>query len=92
MRTPGISPPTSFSAGCLSPNKSQPDALPYLRKAAKLRPDSIDAHRFLADVYAQLGQPVNGRRELAEAERLRSQGASRLGSPTEYVGGDRKQR
>jgi arylsulfatase A-like enzyme/Tfp pilus assembly protein PilF len=59
------------------------DALPYLRKAAKLRPDAIDAHRFLADVYAQLGQQANARRELVEAERIKSQGGSRLGTPTE---------
>jgi arylsulfatase A-like enzyme/Tfp pilus assembly protein PilF len=63
------------------------DALPYLRKAAKLRPDSIDAHRFLADVYAELGQEENSRRELTEAERLRSQGGSRLGTPTDDPGG-----
>jgi arylsulfatase A-like enzyme/Tfp pilus assembly protein PilF len=59
-----------------------PDALPYLRKATKLRPDSIDAHQFLGNVYAGLGQPVNARRELAEAERLKSAGGSRLGTPT----------
>jgi len=57
------------------------DALPYLRKAIKLRPDSIDAHGFLADVYTELGQPTNARRELAEAERIRLQGGSRLGTP-----------
>ncbi len=69
-----------------------PDALPYLRKAAKLRPDSIDAHRFLADVYSALGQQENFRHELAEAERLRSQGGSRLGTPTDDPGGVPKQR
>jgi predicted Zn-dependent protease len=69
-----------------------PDALPYLRKAAKLRPDSIDAHRFLADVYSALGQQENFRHELAEAERLRSQGGSRLGTPTDDPGGVAKQR
>jgi len=68
------------------------DALPYLRKAAKLRPDSIDAHRFLADVYAELGQQENSRRELTEADRLRSQGGSRLGTPTDDPGGVAKQR
>ena len=57
------------------------DALPYLRKASRLRADSIDAHRFLSDVYTQLGQATNAGRELAEAERLQSQGASRLGTP-----------
>ena len=58
------------------------DALPYLRKAVKLRPDSIDAHRFLAEGYTQLGQTANADRELNEAERIRSQGGSRLGTPT----------
>jgi arylsulfatase A-like enzyme/Tfp pilus assembly protein PilF len=67
------------------------DALPHLRKAATLRPDSIDAHRFLADVYAELGQQENSRRELTEAERLRSQGGSRLGTPADDPGGLRNQ-
>ena len=62
------------------------EALPYLRKAASLRADSIDVHRFLADAYAQLGQQENSRRELVEAERLQSQGGSRLGTPTEGPG------
>ena len=68
------------------------DALPYLRKAAKLRPDSIDAHSFLAKVYAELGQQENFHRELTEADRLRSQGGSRLGTPTDEPGGVAKQR
>ena len=68
-----------------------PDGLPYLRKAAKLRPDSIDAHHFLADVYSALGQQENFRRELTEAERLRSQGAPRLGTPRDDPGGVAKQ-
>ena len=59
------------------------DALPYLRKAAKLRPDSTDAHRILSDAYMELGQEVNARRELDEAERIRLQGGSRLGTPAE---------
>lgn len=63
------------------------EALPYLRKAAKLRPDSMDAHGFLSDAYRGLGQEANARRELAEAERIRSQGGSRLGTPTEDPGG-----
>lgn len=62
------------------------EALPYLRKAAKLRPDSIDAHGFLSDAYRELGQEANARRELAEAERIRSLGGSRLGTPTENPG------
>ena len=59
------------------------DALPYLRKAVKLRPDSIDVHGFLGDAFTQLGDPDNAQREHAEAERLRAQGASRLGTPTD---------
>jgi len=66
-------------------------ALPYLRKAVKQRPDSIDAHRFLADVYAELGQQENSSRELTEAERLRLQGGSRLGTSTDNPGGLAKQ-
>ena len=59
------------------------EALPHLRKAAKLRPDSIDVHGFLSDAYRELGQEENARRERTEAERIRSQGGSRLGTPTE---------
>ena len=59
------------------------DALPYLTRAAKLRPDSIDVHRFLSDVYRDLGQQANAQRELDEAERLQSKGGSRLGTPRE---------
>jgi arylsulfatase A-like enzyme/Tfp pilus assembly protein PilF len=58
-------------------------ALPYLRKATKLRPDSIDAHFFLGEAYSQLGQSTNARREAAEAERLKLQGGSRLGTSSE---------
>jgi arylsulfatase A-like enzyme/Tfp pilus assembly protein PilF len=58
------------------------DALPYLRKASKLRPDAIDAHKFLADAYGQLGQEVDAGRENVEVERLSSRGGSRLGTPT----------
>ena len=45
-------------------------ALPYLRKAVGLEPGSADAHRFLANVYLELGQHENARRERAEADRL----------------------
>jgi len=68
------------------------DALPYLLRAIKLRTDSIDAHRFLSDAYAQLGQQANARRELAEAERIRSQGGSRLGTPLDDSGEGVKRR
>jgi arylsulfatase A-like enzyme/Flp pilus assembly protein TadD len=48
------------------------NALPYLRKAVKLQPDSAEAHQFLANVYTELGQQTNARRERAEAERLKA--------------------
>jgi arylsulfatase A-like enzyme/Tfp pilus assembly protein PilF len=48
---------------------SNTEALPYLRKAAKLQPESREAHMFLANVYAALGQAANAQRERAEAER-----------------------
>jgi predicted Zn-dependent protease len=47
-------------------------ALPYLRKAVGLEPASVDAHRFLANAYLELGQNDNARRERAEADRLSS--------------------
>jgi Flp pilus assembly protein TadD len=46
------------------------EALPYLPKAAKLQPKSPDAHKFLGNVYTELGQEENARRERAEADRL----------------------
>jgi arylsulfatase A-like enzyme/lipopolysaccharide biosynthesis regulator YciM len=64
------------------------EALPYLRKAAKLRPDSIDAHGFLSNAYRELGQEANASRELSEAERIKSEGGSRLGTPTGDSAGD----
>jgi tetratricopeptide (TPR) repeat protein len=45
-------------------------ALPFLQKAAKIQPQSPDAHAFLANVYLELGQTENARREQAEAQRL----------------------
>jgi arylsulfatase A-like enzyme/Tfp pilus assembly protein PilF len=47
-------------------------ALPYLQKAVKLQPQSPDAHKFLANVYTELGQEENARSELAEAQRLKA--------------------
>ena len=58
------------------------EALPYLRKANQLRPDSIDAHGFLAEVYSELGQEGQARQEQKQAELLRLRGGSRLGTPT----------
>lgn len=59
------------------------DALPYLQKAAALHPDAIDPHRILSDAYTQLGQSTKANGELTEAERIRAQGGSRLGTSTE---------
>jgi Flp pilus assembly protein TadD len=48
------------------------DALPYLEKAASVEPKSVEAHQFLSEAYAKLGQEEKATREHAEAERLRS--------------------
>jgi len=48
------------------------EALPNLSKAARVQPESREAHAFLADAYRQLGQPLEAARESAEAERLRA--------------------
>jgi len=54
----------------------QPEAaLPKLRKAAEVKPESGEPHKYLADAYLQLGQQANAERERVLAERLR------LGSP-----------
>jgi Tfp pilus assembly protein PilF len=45
-------------------------ALPFLQKAVSLRPRSPDAHKFLANIYIELGQVQNARQEQAEADRL----------------------
>jgi choline-sulfatase len=45
-------------------------ALPYLQKAVKVQPDSPDGHKFLANIYTELGQVENARREQTEAEQL----------------------
>jgi tetratricopeptide (TPR) repeat protein len=47
-------------------------ALPNLQKAVRLEPKSFEAHQFLADAYAQLGQESNAARERAEATRLKT--------------------
>jgi arylsulfatase A-like enzyme/Tfp pilus assembly protein PilF len=53
--------------------KNPEAALPKLVHAAKVNPDSAEAHTFLADAYQQLGQTENANRERAAAERLKSQ-------------------
>jgi tetratricopeptide (TPR) repeat protein len=46
------------------------EAVPNLQKAAEVEPDSSEAHLFLADAYAQLGQTAE-----EKAERMRSERA-----------------
>jgi choline-sulfatase len=48
-------------------------ALPKLRRAVTVDPQSADAHAFLADVYEKLGQTENASRERARAAELKSQ-------------------
>jgi arylsulfatase A-like enzyme/Tfp pilus assembly protein PilF len=51
--------------------ENQPaQALPFLRKAVELQPRSPDGHKFLANIYIELGQEDNARREQSEAARL----------------------
>ena len=50
------------------------EALPYLEKAAQVEPKSFEAHQFLAEAYASLGQEDNAARERALAEQLKSPG------------------
>ncbi len=52
--------------------KAQNDlAVPYLEKAAKVNPASVEAHSFLADAYAKLGRTADADRERAEAAQRR---------------------
>jgi arylsulfatase A-like enzyme/Flp pilus assembly protein TadD len=53
-------------------NGTFPDALPYLEKAATVEPKSVEAHQFLSEAYAKLGQEDKAASEHAEAERLKS--------------------
>jgi predicted Zn-dependent protease len=50
-------------------------ALPKLNRAAKLIPDSAEAHVFLAEAYDKLGQAQNASEERATAARLKAQAA-----------------
>ncbi len=43
-----------------------------LQKAATVEPKSVEAHQFLSEAYAKLGQQENAAREHAEADRLRA--------------------
>jgi tetratricopeptide (TPR) repeat protein len=47
-------------------------ALAYSRKAVSLEPNSADAHKFLANVYIELGDNANASREQDEARRLQN--------------------
>lgn len=49
--------------------------LPNLKKAATVEPKSVEAHQFLSEAYAKLGQEEKAASEHAEAERLRSPAA-----------------
>jgi arylsulfatase A-like enzyme/tetratricopeptide (TPR) repeat protein len=50
-------------------------ALPKLVQAAKVQPDSPEAHAFLARAYDALGQAANANHERSELERLKSAAA-----------------
>ena len=83
--------PANLLLGRLLLKQQEPaNALPYLRKATSLHADSIDAHLFLADALSEAGQLANARREREEAERIRLQGGSRLGTSTKESGAHRR--
>jgi len=46
--------------------------LPYLLRAAKLEPNSIEPHGFLADAYTQLGRTIEATVQQREVERLQA--------------------
>jgi arylsulfatase A-like enzyme/tetratricopeptide (TPR) repeat protein len=62
----------------LGMQKKGNEALPYLHMAAKIQPNSIEVHQFLANVYHELGQQQIAQKELAEANRLREHGGVSL--------------
>lgn len=45
-------------------------ALPYLQKAVRIQPNSPDGHKFLANVFVQLGDESDAREERAIQEHL----------------------
>jgi arylsulfatase A-like enzyme/Flp pilus assembly protein TadD len=47
-------------------------ALAKLSRAAKVDPESVEAHAFLADAYQQLGQAENASRERTKAAQLKT--------------------
>lgn len=48
------------------------ESLPYLLRAVKIDPKSVEAHTFLANVYTELGQAKNAELERAKVEHLKS--------------------
>lgn len=54
----------------LSLQQRPEDALANLRKAAEIQPSSVEAHRFLADAYLQLGRQAEARIEQQQADAL----------------------
>jgi tetratricopeptide (TPR) repeat protein len=50
------------------------EALPNLKKAVAVQPDSREAHSFLADCYDQLGRPGDAASERALAEKAKAKG------------------
>jgi arylsulfatase A-like enzyme/Flp pilus assembly protein TadD len=55
----------------LSLESNPEQALPNLEKAVKVQPTSVEAHLFLADVYAQLGRQEDAKGQRTEAYRLK---------------------
>ena len=49
-------------------------AVPYLQSAIRLEPQLPDGHKFLANVYSELGKNDDARKERDEAEGLKSNG------------------
>jgi len=49
------------------------EALPYLEKATAVQADSREAHSFLAEEYEKLGRAQDAARELAVANKLKTQ-------------------
>ncbi len=54
----------------LSLQQRPEDALANLQKAAEVQPSSIEAHRFLAEAYLQLGRQAEARIEQEQADAL----------------------
>jgi Tfp pilus assembly protein PilF len=50
------------------------EALPNLKKAVAVQPDSREAHSFLADCYDQLGRTGDAASERALAEKAKAKG------------------